>query len=50
MTMVLVVYAHVMRFSLDMRDMVSMFFTIFRMPTFFFISDPVPSTRCSQST
>ena len=38
MTMVLVVYAHVMRFSLDMRDMVSMFFTIFRMPTFFFIS------------
>ena len=36
--MLLVVYAHVMRFSLDMRDVVSMFFTIFRMPTFFFIS------------
>ena len=36
--MLLVVYAHVMRFSLDMRDMASMFLTVFRMPTFFFVS------------
>lgn len=38
MTMLLVVYAHVMHFSLGMRDVLSMFFTVFRMPTFFFIS------------
>ena len=36
--MLLVVYAHVMHFSLNMRDVASSFISLFRMPTFFFVS------------